>query len=440
MKTKKLFFILLISTVQFTHGVMAQIPELKKNFSEDGKYYIKATFLNQAWLRYNQSNPGTMVLGEPTDETFDIGLRRTRMQLFGQLTDHLFFYTQFGMNNFNYLSANAGNRKLQAFFHDALAEYHVFAGQNYLKIGAGLTITNGLSRFSQPSIGSIMTLDVPVFAQATVDQTDEFSRKLSLYARGQLGRLDYRIALTDPFPITTSGASIPPINADATFASMGHHKQYQGLFIWNFFDKEPNTTPYMTGTYLGKKKVLNLEAGAIYQQAATWTSDGVDTSFHNMFHWSVAAFLDMPLNKEKGNAISAYAGFFSMDYGPNYVRNNGVMNPGQSTNANASFNGTGSAFPMMGTGTTIYVQLGYLMKQDLLKKSGTLMPYASMQYSQFNKLDDPSVVLDGGINWLIKGHAQKLSLGLQNRPVFNANTYTLKERKNMLVLQYQISI
>ena len=41
--------------------------------------------------------------------------------------------------------------------------------------------TNGLSRFSQPSIGTIVTMDVPVFAQATVDQTDEFSRKLSVY-------------------------------------------------------------------------------------------------------------------------------------------------------------------------------------------------------------------------------------------------------------------
>src|SRR6478736_6931846 len=189
-----------------------EIEELRLKLNDDGSHYIKATFLNQVWLRGNQSNPGTTVLGEPASQTFDIGLRRTRMQLYGQLTDHVLFYFQFGQNNFNYLSSNAGNRKVQAFFHDALAEYKVKKGSDLLYIGGGLTIANGLSRFSQPSIGTIMSMDVPVFAQATVDQTDEFSRKLSLYARGQIGRLDYRLVLSDPFPVNTNGtiaAGIP---------------------------------------------------------------------------------------------------------------------------------------------------------------------------------------------------------------------------------------
>ena len=181
------------------------MEEMRLKLNEDGSHYLKWTFLNQVWLRYNDSNPGTTVMGEPADQTFDIGLRRTRIQFYGQLTDHVFFYTQFGQNNFNFLSQNGGNRKLQAFFHDALGEYKVWKDNDRLKLGGGLTITNGLSRFSQPSVSTIMTMDVPVFAQATVDQTDEFSRKLSVYARGQLGKFDYRIVLSDPFPITTNG-------------------------------------------------------------------------------------------------------------------------------------------------------------------------------------------------------------------------------------------
>ena len=90
-----------------------ELTELKLNLNDTGSHYIKATFLNQVWLRYDQSNPGTRVLGEPKNETFDIGLRRTRFQLYGQMTDRVFFYFQFGQNNFNYLSQNAGNRKLQ---------------------------------------------------------------------------------------------------------------------------------------------------------------------------------------------------------------------------------------------------------------------------------------------------------------------------------------
>src|SRR3990170_5139230 len=174
-----------------------KVEEMKLKLNEDGSHYLKWTFLNQVWLRYNESNPGTTVLEENANSTFDIGLRRTRIQCFGQVTDHVFFYTQFGQNNFNFLAgqntANNGNRKFQVFFHDALGEYKVWKDNDKLKLGAGLTIANGLSRFSQPSIGTIMTMDVPVFAQATVDQTDQFSRKLAVYSRGQIGKINYRL-------------------------------------------------------------------------------------------------------------------------------------------------------------------------------------------------------------------------------------------------------
>ncbi len=175
-----------------------EIEELKLKLNEDGSHYIKATFMNQVWFRYADYNPGTTVLGSPTSSGFDIGLRRTRFQIYGQLTDHVTFYFQMGQNNFNFISGNGGtpdnnspyvNRKAQFFIHDALADYRIKKGSDLLYIGGGLTIANGLSRFSQPSISTIMSMDVPVFAQATVDQTDEFSRKLSLYARGQIGKI-----------------------------------------------------------------------------------------------------------------------------------------------------------------------------------------------------------------------------------------------------------
>jgi len=420
------------------------IDELRLKLNEDGSHYLKWTFTNQVWVRYNDSNPGTTVLKEPAGSTVDIGLRRTRIQFYGQLTDHVFFYTQFGQNNFNFLSNNAGNRKLQVFFHDALAEYKVWKGNDHLKLGGGLTITNGLSRFSQPSISTIMTMDVPVFAQATVDQTDEFSRKLSVYARGQLGKFDYRVVMSDPFPITTNGAAQPAINPNATFAQQGHHKQYQGFFMYNFFDKEANTTPYMTGTYLGKKRVFNLEAGFITQKKATWTSDdlGVTQQYHDMNLWSVALFYDAPLNTEKGTALSAYAGYFNLDYGPNYLRYNGTMNPADGISAApGGYGGTqGNAFPMFGTGKVVYAQVGYLLAKDLLGEGGTLMPYASIQAGNYDRLADNMTVWDLGVNWLIKGHNSKISLDYQNRPYFESQGTDMVKAGNrgQFVLQYQV--
>lgn len=452
---KKLLVAFILGTIQLgaQETPVAQVPDktdIRYNISADGKRYIKFTFTNQVWMRYNQSNPGTTVMGKPEDHTFDIGLRRTRVQLFGQVTDRVFFYTQFGQNNFNFLSANSGNRKLQAFFHDALGEYIVFKDKNWLKFGAGLTITNGLSRFSQPSIGTIMTLDVPVFAQVTVDQTDQFSRKLSFYARGQVKHFDYRVAITDPFPVTTNGAPPPALGADASFTPYGHTKQYQGFFAVNFFDSEQHVTPYMQGTYLGKKKVLNVEFGGMYQPEAMWRrgaydslAGGYDTLLEDMVHVSAALYLDMPLNKDKGTAISAYLGYFNLNYGKNYVRHNGQMNPANGVKVSqATFSGAGNAYPMFGTGNYVYGQFGYLMKKDLLGDRGTFMPYVSGQYAQLQKIKDPVFVFNVGINWLISGHTGKISLDYQNRPTFKADVNgDLKEfsRLGCVLLQYQVS-
>lgn len=420
-----------------------EITEMKLTLNDEGSHYVKATFLNQVWLRFNQSNPGSQVMNEPAPETFDIGLRRTRLQLYGQVTDRVFFYMQFGQNNFNYLSQTSGNRKIQAFFHDAIGEYRISKASDKLMLGGGLTITNGLSRFSQPSVGTIMTMDVPVFAQATVDQTDEFSRKLSLYARGQVGKLNYRVVLSDPFPITTNGITPPPLSSNASFSQKGHTKQYQSLFIYNLFDKEPHTTPYMTGTYLGKKKILNLEAGFITQSKAMWTKETAspDTTYYSLNLWSAALFYDAPVNSEKGTALSAYAGYFNYDFGPGYLRYNGIMNPASSVTGPYPAGSQGNAFPMFGTGKVIYTQIGYLMRKDLLGEgNGALMPYASLMSAKYERLDKQMNVIAAGVNWLINGHANKISLDVQNRPYYEQQGTNLirSGRKNQVVLQYQI--
>ncbi len=437
-------------------GVTAQsTPDksaLKYKLNESGSHYFQATFLNQVWLRYNQSNPGSTIDQLPQKETFDIGLRRTRVQMFGQITDKVFLYFQFGQNNFNamYNSSGGANRKNAAFFHDAVCEYKI-SKADQLKLGTGLTIANGLSRFSQPSISSIMTMDVPVLAQATVDQTDQFSRKLSLYARGQIGHIDYRISLSDPFPVISNGSAIQAPGKYASFASKGRHKQYQTYIMWQFFEHENHTTPYMTGTYLGKKKIFNLAAGAIYQKNAMWSRANSNDSitYEPMQLYCVESFLDMPLNKEKGNAISAYAGYFITNYGKNYLRYNGLMNPmnGSTLNANNSISGQGptygNAHPMFGTGNVIYTQIGYLLPISVLK-SGQLMPYASYTHASYERLEGKKMdIYNAGINYLIKGHNAKVSLDWQNRPVYgldNNGAVTSGSRKNSIILQYQIFI
>lgn len=419
---------------------------LKIDLNEDGSRYFQFTFLNQTWLRHSQLNPGSLIDGRIKENSFDIGLRRTRIQMIGQLSEKVFVYFQFGQNNFNARYNTNGNRKIAAFFHDALGEYKLSSG-NQLKIGAGLTITTGLSRFSQPSIGSIMTMDVPVFAQSTVDQIDQFARKLSVYARGQIGKFDYRLVLSDPFPITSSGGSLPALSANANFAQQGHQLQQAGYLMYQFFEHESHTTPYMAGTYLGAKKVFNIAVGGIYQQDAMWKQGNVsDTVYEDMQHFAVESFLDMPVGSNKA-AVSAYVGYFNTNYGTNYLRYNGLMNPanGSTLHPGNSIAGQGpvhgNALPMFGTGEVIYVQFGYLLPEKFLRGSHRIMPYASFTSGDYDRLNGlRSNVYNAGINYYINGHQSKFSLDWQNRPTFavESGEVVKGDRLNNVVLQYQI--
>jgi hypothetical protein len=155
-------------------------------------------------------------------------------------------------------------------------------------------------------------------------------------------------------------------------------------------------------------------------------------------------FFDSPINRESGTAVTAFLGFSVFDFGPNYVRNVSANNSANgSIAAQAIFNGNGTAYPMMGTGTNWFFQFGYLLPKDLLGKNhGVLQPNIAVQYANWERLDDPMMVYDLTLNWYFKGHDNKLSLGYQNRPLYreSGNTIESYTRKGMLVLQYQIEI
>lgn len=422
-------------------SVLSQDKALKFNLNEDGSQYVQAIFFNQAWVRYNQNNPGTTINGHPQSETFDIGLRRTRFQVFGQLSENIFFYTHFGTSNLHF---NA-TRKQGLFFHDAFAQLKLV--NDYLYIGAGLSGWNGLSRYASPSTGTILGVDAPLYQQVTIDVNDQFFRKFSVHAKGRLGKIDYRFALTKPMSIARSTEQGVDISSNSLFSPEPPNPQLQGYVKYQFLEKESNDTPYSAGTYLGKKNVFNIGAGFIHQQNAMWHSEneinGIDTVYSALALFAVDIFYDHVLNAEKETAITTYATFSVNDYGKNYVRNIGVMNAANGVNENGTFNGAGNAFPMIGTGTTFYAQTGYLFKKGLLGKMGTIQPYAAVQYSQLDLLKDPVLMYEGGFNWLIEGHHTKISFNYQSRPVFeqnNSGDWISTHRRGMFVSQFQISI
>ncbi|MES2837768.1 MAG: hypothetical protein V4667_09620 [Bacteroidota bacterium] len=435
---------LLVMNTQLNAQSTSKYKEgLKIYLNSDSSSYVKATGLAQIWLRYNSNNPGSTVFGTRQKNTFDVGLRRVRYQVMAQLNPKVFVYTQIGINSFNYISA----RKTPIFFHDATTEYNVY--KNYFTLGAGLSAWNGTSRYSSSSVGTIMALDLPVIQETTNDVTDQFVRKLGVYAKGKVSGFDYRFSASNPFPVQTAlspVATLPATQVNTAYYSTKAPKlQYQGYAMWQFLDKESNLLPYMIGSYLGKKRVLNIGAGFLNQKEAMWyrntTSDTIKVSQTQI---GVDVFYDAPLNKEKQTAITAYASYLNYNFGPNYLRNAGAMNTANGVGTGASFNGTGNAFPLIGTGNVLYTQAAYLCKKDLLKSQGTLQPYLAGSYANYEKLADPVLVYNIGINWLQSGNNSKISLDYQSRPVFNTNTNgdiveTKSARRGMIVMQYQIS-
>lgn len=430
-------------------NTMAQSPStrfkdgLKIYLSDDSTRYIKATGLAQIWLRYNTNNPGSAIYGSPVNETVDIGLRRVRYQIMAQVTKHVFFYSQFGINSVNSLSA----RKTGLFFHDVTAEYNVF--KNHLVLGGGLSGWNGTSRFSSSSVGSILGLDLPVVQETTNDITDQFVRKLGLYAKGKFGAFDYRLSASNPFPVQNALSAVATLPATGTnvayYSTKAPAMQYQGYFMWQFLDKEANQLPYMMGSYLGKKRVLNIGTGFSHQKNAMWyRNTDLDTVSVASQQLGIDVFYDCYLNKEKQNAVTAYASFLNYNFGPNYIRNAAAMNTANSAVGASSFNSYGNSFPLIGTGNVIFAEAAYLFKKDLLEKQGTLQPYASAIYANYERLKDPMLVYSFGINWINSGQNSKVSLDYQSRPIFNTNSNgeireTKSARRGQLVLQYQVA-
>lgn len=404
--------------------------------NEDGSNYFKFTLVSQIWVRNTDMNPGTTINGYAKDNYTDIGVRRARFQAYGQIADRVFIYSQIGMNNFNFNS----DRKAGFFIHDIMGEYEVV--RKHLSLGAGLSAWNGLTRFSAPSVGSIMGVDAPLFEQSTNDVTDQFLRKLSVYAKGKLGKLDYRVVMSNPMAVQKSNGYVATVGPNSTFSAKPAKMQWHGYFQWQFLDQEANTTAYTTGTYLGTKRVFNIGAGFQVQPDAMWRAgNNGDTIESNLQHFAVDAYYDAPINAETGTALSAYASYINFNWGKGYIRNQATMNPGNGTTKPEILNGSGNGYPSFGTGNLLYGQVGYKFKNNLIGKT-TLMPYVSLQYAHYDRLKDDMAFWDGGFSWLLKGHTSKVTFAYQSRPVYQVDAATQDafktDRKGSFLIQYQV--
>lgn len=415
----------------------AEYRPIKIVLDDDGDQYLRIITWHQLWLRYTEFNPGTAIdpSGEQRDSALDIGMRRSRVLLYGQLTPRLHITTHFGFDNQTF---NSG-KKPQLFMHDAFVDYDVVPGA--LTLGGGLHYYNGVSRMTMASTMSFLAVDAPIFNWPTIERSDQFARMYGIYAKGRLGALDYKLAVNQPFATGGEATETGDYNNQRTGLS------YAAYLSYAFADLEANALPYTTGTYLGKKRVINIGLGGYLEPEGIHFIEDGERETQALAVLGADIFADLPLGD--AGALTAYGVFYRYDFGPDNIRNVGIMNIGSAATTGPdgdgapdplSVNGPGNAYPMLGTGNQIYALLGYLLPTEL--GDTRFQPYAALTAGLFDALADPALTFEGGLNILLYGHQAKLTVHVRNRPVYaldDAGDALVDSRANEVILQTQMA-
>ncbi len=420
-----LFTLLFYVPVAFAQQNKIDKPEVKAK-------KIKIFGSAQLWLRHTELNPGSVIGDEVVSDAYDLTVRRYRLGAIGTISENISYYFQIGNNNLSIYNVDQSPQLLDA---------HVnFKLDNSLIITAGKGAWTGLSRYASPSSSSGLTQDINFAAVPLLNYHDNLLRKPNVTLHGLINKVDYRLAFAKP--IRSSNPTNLGENARLIYSP--NSLNVSGYFKYQFFDKETQQSAYMPGTYLGTKKILNIGAGFMHHSEVSATLKATDTIRHDAKSFAVDVFFDQKLTE--GHAWTFYGAWINHDIGPNYIRNLGADNPAEGLSGNnVSFNGKGNSFPVSGTGNSFVMQLGY-QKVFKNKKGETfgVQPYIAIQHSEYEALETPMTVYDGGINYLMDGHNSMLSLNFQSRPVYSLGSATAKpsidKRLSMIVLMYQIKL
>ncbi|MAD98134.1 MAG: hypothetical protein CMB99_12480 [Flavobacteriaceae bacterium] len=379
----------LYSSFSYSQGSTEYTGGYKIKFNEEGTKYMRIIAWGQFWAQHND-NVG------PTTEKLSFSVRRARVLTFTQLNKKFLILTHFGLNSLNGNNTSpigTGDRS-QLFFHDFWGEWKV---SDNLNVGAGLHYWNGISRLTNQSTLNMMTLDNNRQSWANLGLSDQFARHIGVYAKGKVGRLQYRLALNEAGTGTLDTRD-PVANNTTVYGgrrllgSRDAGKVFQGYFDFNFLDQESNFLPYKVGTYLGSKEVFNVGAGFFSHPngAVNAAGQGEDV---NIF--AVDAFYDAPVGGDNA-AITAYLVYQSNDYGTNYN------------------------FGPYATGNMIYSHVGYLFSGD--NANMRFQPYLSYQHRTIDAINDNASRLGIGANIYQTGHHSKLSFEYTNSKVGQASS------------------
>lgn len=380
---------------------------LQLKLNDDGSKYIRFITWHQMWLQGTSQQKGPR-----------FSIRRSRFLAYAQISPKFLILTHFGLNSLGAddITANPNsqqNNQSMLFLHDAWAEFAV--EQKKLHVGAGLHYWNGISRLTNQSTLNMMTLDNPgglggasvsdarLFPWNNITTSDQFARHLGIYAKGSLGKFQYRVSVNNARNNMGTLGATPTYQVNNSPNDATGLWNYAGYFKYDIFNQESDKLPYFVGTYLGKKKVLSVGAGFFHHPDAL----AVNTldNRESVTHFAFDTFYDAPINDKL--AISALGAYYNYNYGDT------AGTPG------------GSLVPS--TGSILHGQVGLLF-QDL-----KLMPYLKYNSQSLDHTPNNANEFGMGLNYFINGHFAKITaeyltgksgaMGAENRNVFTIQAH-----------------
>ena len=97
---KKILIIIglaLINNSLYSQGSPDYGNGLKINLNQQGDKYIRFILWDQFWVRNTDMNPGSMVGGEATDNSWSLGNRRLRALAYAQVSKRYMILAHFGI-------------------------------------------------------------------------------------------------------------------------------------------------------------------------------------------------------------------------------------------------------------------------------------------------------------------------------------------------------
>jgi len=381
-----LFLGLTISSA-FSQGSPDYNGGMKVKLNDDGSKYFRIISWIQGQGIYNFDVPEDV-------NNVSLKIRRARVLMYSQITDKFMIVTHVGLNSLtaNNMTPVGTGKASQIFLHGAWAQYNV---AKHHTVGMGLHYFNGISRLNNQSSLNMLTLDNNRQSWATIGLSDQFARHLGVFAKGNFGKLQYRVAINDALTNSLDTRDTLRLTDQAIYAGkriLGSKKagfNYAGYFEYNFLDQESNFLPYKVGTYLGSKRVFNIGAGFFYHPYGSVIYDENTHKYNgeDVVIFAIDTYYEAPL-AGNNDAITFYATYQNNNYGTNYK------------------------YLAYGTGNMFYSHLGYLFGGDITKPR--IQPYVSYGLNTYEADVDNNSNYGIGTNIYFSGHNSKITVEYKN--------------------------